>query len=278
MKKKYIPIPIPAGSPTPPTPSINWMSDTEWADLDFTEKVSEGLTLVGNENSFRGRWYDYTDVNVDCEDPVIEHYSAGTTGIDETITLEDDGVYLVVNYEIYGDSANVRRTTADVTTTAQIDSYQEDHTDYTAVSDRDMSVSVYVISATSGDTVTLTNTHFGAQSVQAHLIFKCVNPFTVESELIVARFTDVTSETYTAEENEKIIAFAINSVASVANVSSSGIESAAVLNGEYSETSQYISATMALYTLSEDDTVIMRVGSYYPNNSKAFLVYKIIPA
>lgn len=276
MKRKYIPVPVVVGSPIPPTPVINRMSESEWASLDFAEKVAEGLTLVGNEKSVTGSWYDLTNALIDFT-PVLSRSAIGTVGIDETYTAIDAGDYLIFNIETVGEAQAEKKTAADITTTGTEICNVENTSEYTGSGDRDMSCVIAVVSLGVGDTVTLSNNHNNNYASQTHLIFKTVNGFDLSNVVCKSRSIAPFTETYTALENEKVIAFVIDDTPAgdyaVTSVVTSGGDMGSYSGGIARSKISVINADMVI-----DDTVTMETGTYTNYGTKTFLVYEIIPA
>lgn len=278
MKRKYIPIPVPAGSPVPPVPVINRMSAAEWSALDFEEKIAEGLTLVGGEHDITGTWYDMTNAIIDFSSPVLAHFSKGTTGTDETFTATAAGTYLVINLETVGEAQNEKKTDADIETTGTEICNEVNTSEYTVAGARDLTCAVAVITLAVGETITLTNEHSNNYSSVTHLIFNVAEDIDLTNIVCDSRSISPFTETYTATENENVLAFVIDDTPASGSASSATIATTGGNLGTYSGGGEFSKIAVINASLEDDDTITMEASNYTNYGSKTFLVYSISPA
>lgn len=277
MKRKYIPVPVPVGSPTPPAPVINRMSAAEWSALDFEEKIAEGLTLVGGEHDITGDWYDMTTALIDFSSPVLAHFATGTTGTDETFTATAAGTYFVINSETVGEAQSEKKSDADIATTGTEICNVVNTSEYAATGSRDLTCAVAVITLAVGETITLTNNHSNNFSNQVHLIFAVAEGFDLSNELAASRSVSPFTETYTATENTTVIAFVIDDTP-VGDAAEVTIATTGGNLGSYTGGVNKCKVAVINADLETGNTVTMTTGSYTNYGSKTFMVYEIVPA
>lgn len=188
--------------------SVNYMTRAQWDAMDISHKEAAGLTLIGTSSDPCGVWYNYSDIGkiiADFESPILSNMSWGTSGIDEAVTVSEDGYYLVLNYESVGEAGNTHRSGASTSTTGTM-VWKDTHSlDFDwSLYRRDLSFDLALMELEVGDEITLSNSHSNNFAAQAHLIVKIPNDISVIPELVESSFMERTprnTQTFISQDN-----------------------------------------------------------------------------